>query len=381
MGGDDNPLLQEMNQQQIHRKMRNRAFLRILVSSVVCYTCFGFVMWNWPAPVVSVNRSKEQSVHRNKDSAFTPVVIVAYMRSGSSLTGNLIQQDPDVFYVFEPLHGLVRGYQKEMLKQFPEFPLLAERPLMVVREEVEDLYRAWFTCDMDYIISETYRYHISFFKLGYKTQLLLKCLENASEIVYHANKMPCTDYLRKLCLESRHRVLKTIRTPLSWFHGLMGEFPNMKIIHLVRDPRAILTSQRRFGECARGKHGGLAGCTKFVCSSLEDDLTTFEMFSKLFPNRIFRLKYEDVALKPIAKTKELYHFLNLKYTDATEKYVENITMSGNNKSFVLDTVVPNSIDMIDKWRTKISDELLETVQTMCRYVMNQLSYYHFIKPL
>jgi hypothetical protein len=55
-----------------------------------------------------------------KQSNFAPVVVVAYMRSGSTLTGNLIQQNPDTFYVFEPLHDLIRGYQKEKEIQFPK---------------------------------------------------------------------------------------------------------------------------------------------------------------------------------------------------------------------------------------------------------------------
>ena len=251
---------------------------------------------------------------------------------------------------------------------------------MVVKEEVDGLYRAWFICDMEFIISDPHRYHIGFFKHGHKTKLLLNCLKNNNDTSYNLNEMTCTDYLHRLCTESKYRVLKTIRTPLIWFKHLMEEFPTMKIVHLVRDPRAILTSQRRFGECSRAKHGGLAGCTKFLCSSLEEDLVTYEMFTKLYPGRMYQLKYEETALNPLFKTKELYSFLNLKFTDSIRKYIVNITMSGYNASYTLDTVRPNSSEMVDKWRTKISDDLLETVQTLCKYSMEKLAYYHFIKP-
>lgn len=36
------------------------------------------------------------------------VVILTYMRSGSTFTGDIIQRNPDVFYVFEPLHSVER---------------------------------------------------------------------------------------------------------------------------------------------------------------------------------------------------------------------------------------------------------------------------------
>lgn len=252
---------------------------------------------------------------------------------------------------------------------------------MLMKEKVEMLYRAWMTCDMEYIISEPNRYHIGFLKLGIKTNLLLKCLDNASDPVFQYNQMPCTDMLRDLCLKSKFRLFKTIRTPMSWLKDLMVEFPNMKIVHLVRDPRAVVVSQRRFGECSREKHNGVAGCSKLLCSSMEDDLTTAEVFSTVYPGRIFSLKYEDLAIEPIEKTKELYEFLDLNFTDEIRKYIVNITMSGNNASFVLDTIRPDSKHMIDRWRTSITPRSLDIVQTMCKYVMKTLSYHHFIKPV
>jgi hypothetical protein len=38
------------------------------------------------------------------DKKVTQILLVAYIRSGSSLTGDILQQDPDSFYVYEPLH-------------------------------------------------------------------------------------------------------------------------------------------------------------------------------------------------------------------------------------------------------------------------------------
>lgn len=357
------------------------------LSIVLCigYAIVGLSLWFTTQTKNSFTKEKSdkggQLSLRYQQPSFTPVVIVAYMRTGSTLTGNLIQQDPSVFYVFEPLIDMIRQFQHEQMEKFPDIKFLSDRPMMLVKEEVEQLYRAWFTCDMEYILSDMRRYHVSFLKFGLKTKLLFDCLDDASNTVYQRNKMPCTDMLRNLCLESKRRVFKTIRTPLVWLKELMDEFPTMKIVHLVRDPRAVIMSQRRFGECSRDKHGGIAGCSKRLCSSLEEDLTSAEMFSKLYPGRIFTLKYEDLALTPGEKTKELYDFLDMNYTDKIKNYVVNITMSGNNASYMLDSVRPDSRVIVDKWRTNISDVTLEIVQIMCKYVMRKLSYHHFIKPV
>ena len=49
---------------------------------------------------------------------FTPVIILTYMRSGSSLTGEIMQQHPDAFYVFEPLRMLTITFRDKLPLQF-----------------------------------------------------------------------------------------------------------------------------------------------------------------------------------------------------------------------------------------------------------------------
>ncbi|XP_067674624.1 uncharacterized protein [Haliotis asinina] len=41
-----------------------------------------------------------------RPKAHTKVILLTYMRSGSTLTGDILSAHPDVFYVFEPLHFL-----------------------------------------------------------------------------------------------------------------------------------------------------------------------------------------------------------------------------------------------------------------------------------
>ena len=49
---------------------------------------------------------------------YTAVIIVTYMRSGSSLTGEIMQQHPDAFYVFEPLRMLDVSFKANFPLQF-----------------------------------------------------------------------------------------------------------------------------------------------------------------------------------------------------------------------------------------------------------------------
>lgn len=357
---------------------------RVVLALALSYLVIVLVFWI-TALVSSKPQPNSPKVSNNKSSVTSParartlVVIVGYMRSGSSLTGNLLQDHPDVFYVFEPLHDLVKKYIKDMEEKFPVLRFKSERPLMAIKTEVQQLFWAWFTCDLDFIQEENYRYHFSFFQFGLKTKFLQDCLTKTTNTAFKYSKK-CTDLLRKNCLQSKYVVIKTIRSPLHWLYELMEEIPNMKIIHLVRDPRAVLVSQHQFGECAQ-PNGGMPGCSKFLCSSMEDDVTTFNMFEKLFPGRVTRVKYEDLATDPVATTRSLYNSIDLEFTSQTENLVINMTMAGLNSTHVLDTVRPNSRDMVDKWRTQINDRNLDIVQTICRHVMTKLAYHHFIRPI
>jgi len=44
---------------------------------------------------------------------FTAIVLLTYMRSGSSLTGDILQQAPGVFYIFEPFKVLDIAQRRE----------------------------------------------------------------------------------------------------------------------------------------------------------------------------------------------------------------------------------------------------------------------------
>lgn len=308
----------------------------------------------------------------------TPVIILGYMRSGSSLTGDILQQNSQVFYVFEPLRDLQKDYFNTMDEIFPHIQIRQRSPTYEFKEDALHLFRAWFACDMKYILSDKNRYHLNFFKYGNKTNRLVECVERSAKETNSKSRF-CTRLLRKECLKSKFRIVKTIRTRLIWLTDLLSEFQNLKVIHLVRDPRAIINSQIKYGECA-DKHGGVQGCTHNLCTNIEDDVTAFDLLDSLHPDRLQRISFEDLASKPVEVTKHIYKFIGMNLDAAAEGYVRNITSAGRNSTGVLSTVRANSSDIVDAWRAGISDETLFTVQTICRYAMEMLGLYHFIKP-
>ena len=60
------------------------------------------------------NKQSATVLHRTYNKS-TPLVIIllAYLHTGSSFTGSLLQQHPDTFYQFEPLRSLEIDFRDE----------------------------------------------------------------------------------------------------------------------------------------------------------------------------------------------------------------------------------------------------------------------------
>ena len=102
---------------------------------------------------------------------------------------------------------------------------------------LEDFYR----CKINKNIIET---HIRFFDLSVRTRFF--CNNNVTK---------CSDpeFHREKCLESRQRLVKTVRIRLHQVAHLVVSL-NLKIIVLHRDPRGVMNS--------RWKKGTIGWCRK-----------------------------------------------------------------------------------------------------------------------
>ena len=147
----------------------------------------------------------------------------------------------------------------------------------------------------------------------------------------------------------------------------------LKIIHLVRDPRATLSSQNLVGECIP-QHGGYIGCTDKYCSRLEIDIKETEVLAETYPDRVRTLLYEDMASSPIATTRKLYNFIGTTITLKVEEYVFNITLAGNADNCDICSVRSNSSAHINAWQSKIKQDFLDIIEKRCSHILRHFNY-------
>lgn len=101
---------------------------------------------------------------------------------------------------------------------------------------------SYFDCDFARLDFGTLVHGFQTF--GNKTNKFIKCYVNKTgqKIQKKLAAQICGVQLQDSCQRSKFRTIKTIRIPMMHVETLLQRYPNLKVIHLVRDPRAQVNS-------------------------------------------------------------------------------------------------------------------------------------------
>ena len=137
---------------------------------------------------------------------------------------------------------------------------------------------------------------------------------------------------------AKHIIIKEIRLEMKFMLELVSELENtenlnamkpLKVIYLVRDPRAIMASrydlqspEKQF--CSEPKCYDV----RVVCANMRQDIVSFKHLMKIshVSLEMHLLRFEDLtAIDPIGKSRQLFKQLSLPFTVETEKWVKEHT--------------------------------------------------------
>ncbi|XP_071103234.1 carbohydrate sulfotransferase 1-like [Haliotis cracherodii] len=281
----------------------------------------------------------------------TMLIILTYMRSGSSFTGAIVQRHPDVFYVFEPLHDVERQNRLAGGKQD-----YLQRQLSTLE--------GFLTCNTSMTDASTLAQ--GHMKNSPDTYPYYTC----SRDKYQSKIANCTMLLQNACKKSRVSSVKVIRIGVKNVTHLMSKYDNMKVLHLIRDPRATMLSQNSVGYLPWADLGPSA---KQFCTRVKQDIEDSKEMRRRFPGRIATMRYEDLAEKPIIMAKEIFDFIDLELTDKIKSYIKNITHKTNDVCDAL-CVKRDSKEIISKWRLDLSLAKVSFIDKICQPLFDVMGY-------
>lgn len=188
------------------------------------------------------------------------------------------------------------------------------------------------------------------------------------------------------CQSRSHVCIKTVRFPQVSELRSLTEDPriNLIIIHLVRDPRAILASRiSSFPDQfvawkvwnATGKQPHNMDLTQIVktCQDMESSVRIGLNKPAWLRGRYLLIRYEDLALNPEAKAKEIYKFLDLDIDKNVLTWIsQNTNASSSTRSKY--STSRDSKTTSESWRLHLGFDIVQTVQTLCNNTLALLGY-------
>uniref|UniRef100_A0A7S2SDK7 Protein-tyrosine sulfotransferase n=1 Tax=Rhizochromulina marina TaxID=1034831 RepID=A0A7S2SDK7_9STRA len=329
------------------------------------------------------------------------VLVWTHPRSGSTFLGEALSMHPDAFYLYEPC----RAFEYEFSDVSSEAcARLVTRLLSCsfLQEDINTLYG-----DVKAIFKSRVLRQPEF--LGNRTSAEWKGEGGGKEL--YAPPAGRWEALKQVCLSSKARVVKEIRLAQNLVgkdgtRSIAAAFQilvksGVQIVHLVRDPRAVLSSKMRLEAFCKG-HGDRKQCIQQTCDdhrvvlftarqSLPDPPGVFRIKLHMLvpatpapPGRrrlarlqrvrpYLRLRYEDLASQPTAVLEALYNWLGLGALQAQQRewihaHTEASHPDGDFK------VVRNSTLAAQRWKSMLSGQVHDSIVRECGDVLLELDF-------
>ncbi|XP_075706424.1 carbohydrate sulfotransferase 7 [Rhinoderma darwinii] len=345
----------------------------------------------------------------------THVYLHATWRSGSSFLGELFNQHPGVFYLYEPAWHMWQSL----------YPGDAESLQGALRDLLGSLFRCDFSalrlyagdnltsaglfgwrsnkviCSAPFCVAATEDSNSTAGGRRDKVGLVepKDCEKQCPARPLRDLEAECRRYPVVVIKDVRLLDLSSLR-PLLRDPGL-----NLHVIQLFRDPRAVHNSRLRSKRSLlreslqvlrsrlRGvdlasralqqqqlHRGGadylLSGSLEIICQAWLRDLLLVRSHNPLWlRHRYLRIRYEDLVHTPHKELRRLLRFTGLPSLPELEDFMLNMTR-GSNYSLDNPFLVSarNAREAVNAWRERLSREQVRSVQELCGDAMQVLSY-------
>lgn len=295
------------------------------------------------------------------------IFIVGMGRTGSTLTRRILNSSSEV--------GI--GGESHFLRNLPRIGFRAQRSFRQTLAGVGDLSSETGARQVvDYIFSDHGR-HYNFWNFRAKQidrqEFLCRLLES--------DRSDRALFDLAMAIHAGEKPIRGEKTPAHIYNVplLLEWFPNARIIHTFRDPRAIYISSRRKaaqrGVPLRSAILRKSGMLFDLYASLHlivvwrKIIDFHRRYARDYPCHYYLLKYEDLVSNPKHSLQNLCDFLEIPFTDAMlQQTVINSSYRADGEIEGFDT------SAIDRWRRHLHPLINRWFILWCRHDLLEFGY-------
>ena len=313
------------------------------------------------------------------------ILIISHGRSGSTITGDIFNHHPSVFYLHEPLQTVQRIYQKmdthtderyaSLMVEFLSNVLRCNFTKSVVKD-FDKFYREPSHPQVSHAIASPPLCPFERTDPRWDTKL---CPPMTSESLGNTcrNKYPLT-VAKLLMFRIAGNNIKNILTACN------SSYVECKIIFLVRDPRAVIPSSRSVGFFSDHETDISKNSIRLYsyqkCKQTEESLVFLKNLPLSWRSYIMIQRYEDLAMNPLDVLPRLYNFAGLPVLDSVKIWLnktthpvqdrEDMTIEGHPAFLTVD----DASAAANRWRWKVHPYDIDIIEHYCKHVMQIMGY-------
>ncbi|XP_045185357.1 carbohydrate sulfotransferase 1-like [Mercenaria mercenaria] len=282
----------------------------------------------------------------------TIILILAYSRTGSTFVGSIFREIPGSFYLYEPIRNLLYTFEMKVdgtfsdLNRNPRWHNKTQEMEVSLQE-----INCWVSCNLSSVCLPI--------------QLENDSTPNVHGCCGREAFNSCLKAEEAYCENASVKVMKFIRLRMRSLIILLQSHANMKVIHLVRDPRGIMSSSVFIRSTSQDVHKH--------CYNLLDDLKHSKKILLQYPERLLIVNYENLADYPIRTAREMFQFAGFNLSTKIKDYIKRQT-SADRDYCIYCTKRKNSSATAMKWRTQLSANSARFIYNACGRTNKVLGY-------
>ena len=190
----------------------------------------------------------------------------------------------------------------------------------------------------------------------------------------------CQNMLRNICDSSGLKVSKVICMQMSYVEEILRHLPDVKVIHLVRDPRGMLNSQSDLTGWGMNDTKWSVQASS-LCQRIKRDLDTSGRIQKVHPSALLSVRYEDLASNTQHVADAIYQHIGRTVPTAVNQWIHANTHGVDDDNMNMGTRRKNSTAQAYRWMDDITPSQLERVMAIpdCVDVIQRSGYHSSVE--